>query len=304
MQTCHMCNASTGNLQPRNHYKPEPKISRPHRTPPTMMRHEHNSNVEFISAKASLWPPTCPRRHNPTFSASSCSLNFIKTTAARSTANAQPLRSTPASPTAVENLVWLRLSFPKDSTLMLAKCASRNEHFHIRMSSPRSTTTFLHGAWTCNFPTRCLEHYTKQLLSSDDNHKTIQTVVRNEFERVAKQPFNLIYYMLNVFLLFKRFDVQSPNHSKLSCCGCTDLGHASTNLLKTSSSTLPLPSVTSFHAFQSPNGFTRRFNSASATSSVILQKSSAALSPPCSHKRCIWLSRCSYSCFFSSITTL
>ena len=52
----------------------------------------------------------------------------------------------------------------------------------------------------CNFPTRYFEHHTKQLLCSDDNHKPIQTVVRNEFERVAKQPFSLIYYMVNVFV--------------------------------------------------------------------------------------------------------
>ena len=41
--TCHLCNDSTGNTQPLSQYKPEPKISRPHKTQPTMMSHEHNS---------------------------------------------------------------------------------------------------------------------------------------------------------------------------------------------------------------------------------------------------------------------
>ena len=41
--TCQLCNGSTGNTQPLSQYKPEPKISRPHRTQPTMMSHEHNS---------------------------------------------------------------------------------------------------------------------------------------------------------------------------------------------------------------------------------------------------------------------
>ena len=41
--TCQLCNDSTGNTQPLSQYKPELKISRPHRTQPAMMSHEHNS---------------------------------------------------------------------------------------------------------------------------------------------------------------------------------------------------------------------------------------------------------------------
>ena len=43
MHTCQLCNDSTGNTQPLSQYKPEPKISRPHRTQPAMMSHEQTS---------------------------------------------------------------------------------------------------------------------------------------------------------------------------------------------------------------------------------------------------------------------
>ena len=114
MHTCQLCNDSTGNTQPLSQYKPEPKISRPHRTQPTMMSHEHNSiggsgTCEDQAMAPHLLPAAHPnrflRRHMKT--SSSCSdlqllpssvhrtiiperSGSMKTTAASGTANGQP----------------------------------------------------------------------------------------------------------------------------------------------------------------------------------------------------------------------
>ena len=114
MHACQLCNDSTGNTQPLNQYKPEPKISRPHRTQPTMMSHEHNS-IDGIGTceDQAMAPHLLPAAHPNRFlcrhvkTSSMCSdlqllpssvhrtiiperSGSMKTTAASGTANGQP----------------------------------------------------------------------------------------------------------------------------------------------------------------------------------------------------------------------